>query len=163
MKFCKIFHNGKTVKTQKLFPFFFWAQMSQWLIACPPFICFKDLLALFGTLVIFPTKMTELATPVAILFFVQTSLCAIWFLTIFFLETVSLPNCLSYITWLIRCTAGSIIFQSLCLHSTRHCYQTTIEISLYNFCKSKNIKYSSSLWYFFEFVYFIPCSSPFCC
>ena len=41
-------------------------------------------------------------------------------------------------------TVDSIIFQSLCLHSTRHWCQTTIEISLYNFCKSKILKYSSS-------------------
>ena len=48
-------------------------------------------------------------------------------------------------------TVDSTIFQSLCLHSTRHWCQTTIEISFYNFYKSKNLKYSSSLQYFFQF------------
>ena len=43
-----------------------------------------------------------------------------------------------------KCTVDLIIFQFVYLHSTRHWCQTTIEISLYNFCKSKIQKYSSS-------------------
>ena len=35
---------------------------------------------------------------------------------------------------LSRGSVDSIIFQSLCLHSTRHWCQTSIEISHYNFC-----------------------------
>ena len=47
-------------------------------------------------------------------------------------------------------TVDSIIFLLLCLHSTRHWCQTTVEISLYNFYKNKSLKYSSSLIYFFK-------------